>query len=60
MTELDTVGIPRPVRVVFPVEVCFAGETFQINEFTANLSVGGIFQPTDRLVPSRTQGTLTF
>jgi uncharacterized protein (TIGR02266 family) len=46
--------------VAFPVKVCFEGEAFQIREFTANLSVGGIFLPTDRPVPPRTQGTLTF
>ncbi len=60
MTKIDTIGIPRPVRVTFPVKVAFEGETFQIEEFTANLSVGGLFLPTDRAVPPRTQGTLTF
>jgi len=31
-----------------------------IREFTLNLSVGGIFLPTDHVVEPRTRGTLTF
>jgi uncharacterized protein (TIGR02266 family) len=58
--QVETVGIPRPVRVAFPVQVCFEGERFSIDEFTANLSVGGLFLPTDRMIPPRTRGTLTF
>ena len=60
MNDLDTLGVPRPVRVVFPVQVAFAGSSFSIEEFTANLSVGGIFLPTERMVEPRTRGTLTF
>jgi uncharacterized protein (TIGR02266 family) len=52
--------IPRPVRVVFPVQVAFSGATFKISEFTANLSVGGIFLLTDHDVAPGTRGTLTF
>ncbi len=52
--------IPRPVRVVFPVRVSFSGAAFEISEFTANLSVGGIFLPTRNEIPPSTTGTLTF
>jgi uncharacterized protein (TIGR02266 family) len=48
------------VRVLFPAEVHFAGARFRIKEFTANLSIGGIFLPTDEVVPPLTRGTLTF
>ncbi|MFQ5670250.1 MAG: TIGR02266 family protein [Acidobacteriota bacterium] len=51
---------PRPVRVSIPVRVSFAGEAFQIRDFTANLSAGGAFLPTERTVPVGTRGTLTF
>jgi len=60
MVEMDTFGTPRPVRVVFPVEVAFEAATFKLREFTANLSVGGIFLPTDHAVPPGTRGSLTF
>jgi uncharacterized protein (TIGR02266 family) len=50
----------RPVRVRFPAEVEFAGERFKVKEFTANLSVGGIFLPTEYAIPPGTQGKLTF
>ncbi len=50
----------RAVRVKFPAEVEFSGERFQIHEFTANLSVGGIFLPTEYAIPLQTCGTLTF
>lgn len=53
-------GVPRPVRVVFPVLVSFSGEAFEIQEFTANLSLGGIFLPTERQIPVGTRGSLTF
>jgi len=52
--------VPRPVRVVFPVQVAFSGEAFKISEFTANLSVGGIFLLTEHKVDPGTRGTLTF
>jgi uncharacterized protein (TIGR02266 family) len=58
--KMDTVGIPRPVRVAFPVEVEFEGTGFKIDEFTANLSMGGIFLPADKPIPVRTEGSLTF
>jgi hypothetical protein len=58
--QVETIAIPRPVRVVFPVQVRFEGEEFSIDEFTANLSVGGLFLPTERMIPPRTRGTLTF
>jgi len=60
MATSDTVASSRPVRVEFPLEVSFAGRTFMIREFTLNLSVGGIFLPTDHVVEPRTRGTLTF
>lgn len=50
----------RPVRVRFPVRVSFSGNTFLIKEFTANLSVGGIFLPTERMVLPGSRGELTF
>jgi uncharacterized protein (TIGR02266 family) len=59
-SRMDTVGVPRPVRVAFPVEVEFEGTGFKIDEFTANLSVGGIFLPADKPIPVRTEGSLTF
>ena len=31
-----------------------------VDEFTANLSVGGIFLPTEHALPERARGTLTF
>ena len=45
--------LDRPVRVVFPIRVSFSGDTFLIKEFTANLSVGGIFLLTARMFPPR-------
>ncbi|GEM_PF-6500252 len=57
---IDTVGVPRPVRVDFPVEVEFDGAGFHIDEFTANLSVGGIFLPAEHPIPVRSRGSLTF
>ncbi len=38
----------------------FSGIEFRIKEFTANLSAGGIFLPTEYMVPPGTVGTLTF
>ena len=59
-TSVASKEIPRPVRVVFPVQVAFSGADFEISEFTVNLSVGGIFLPTENVIPSATSGTLTF
>ena len=50
----------RPVRVSVPVRVTFSGSTFLIKEFTANLSVGGIFLKTDNVVEPGVEGQLTF
>ena len=58
--RIDSVGNPRPVRVAFPVQVRFEGLNFHVEEFTANLSVGGIFLPPDESIPVRTRGSLTF
>ncbi|MFQ5701476.1 MAG: PilZ domain-containing protein [Acidobacteriota bacterium] len=52
--------IPRPTRVIFPVKVSFSSQKFDIHEFTANLSIGGIFLCTDEVIPPGTRGTLTF
>ena len=53
-------GNPRPVRVAFPVQVRFEGADFSVDEFTANMSVGGIFLPTPETIPVRTRGSLSF
>jgi uncharacterized protein (TIGR02266 family) len=58
--RIDSVGNPRPVRVAFPVHVSFDGANFHVDEFTANLSVGGIFLPAAVHIPVRTRGSLTF
>ena len=58
--RIDSVGNPRPVRVAFPVQVRFEGADFSVDEFTANLSVGGIFLPAFVHIPVRTHGSLTF
>ena len=58
--RIDSVGNPRPVRVAFPVQVRFEGADFSVDEFTANLSVGGIFLPLAVHIPVRTHGSLTF
>jgi uncharacterized protein (TIGR02266 family) len=50
----------RPVRVAVPVRVTFSGSTFLIKEFTANLSVGGIFLQTENMVEPGVEGHLTF
>ena len=50
----------RPVRVSVPVRVTFSGGTFLIREFTANLSVGGIFLQTENMVEPGVEGELTF
>ncbi|MFQ5719176.1 MAG: PilZ domain-containing protein [Acidobacteriota bacterium] len=50
----------RPVRVVFPVRVEFAGSSFQIREFTANLSVAGAFIATTAPPALGSSGRLTF
>jgi uncharacterized protein (TIGR02266 family) len=50
----------RPVRVSVPVRVTFSGSTFLIKEFTANLSVGGVFLITDHVVEPGVEGQLTF
>jgi uncharacterized protein (TIGR02266 family) len=50
----------RPVRVAVPVRVTFSGNTFLIREFTANLSVGGVFLQTDHVVEAGVEGELTF
>jgi len=50
----------RPVRVAIPVHASFAGASFTIREFTANLSVGGVFIVTESVVLCGTQGTLKF
>ena len=50
----------RPVRVSVPVRVTFSGSTFLIREFTANLSVGGIFLQTENMVEAGVEGELTF
>jgi len=60
MGSVCSVGEERAVRVVFPVRVEFAGESFCISEFTANLSVGGLFLPTEVVVPPLVLGSLTF
>jgi uncharacterized protein (TIGR02266 family) len=52
--------VDRSVRVAFPIQVSFAGESLRIKEFTGNLSVGGLFLPTERSIPVGTRGTLTF
>jgi uncharacterized protein (TIGR02266 family) len=46
--------------VIFPVQVRFEGVDFSVDEFTANMSVGGIFLPTDVTIPVRTRGSLSF
>jgi hypothetical protein len=48
------------VRVEYPLEARFAGENFEVNEFTLNLSVSGIFLPTEKAIEPRTLGDLTF
>ena len=58
--ELEGAADGRPVRVIFPIRVSFAGETFVIDEFTGNLSVVGLFLPTTRVIPAGTRGSLTF
>jgi len=58
MTDAEKTS--RPVRVLFPVRVSFAGDDFYIKEFSANLSVGGIFLATDRLIEVGSRGRLTF
>jgi uncharacterized protein (TIGR02266 family) len=50
---------PRPIRVSVPARAEFAGARFLINEFTANLSEGGIFLNTEHMVPPGTVGKLT-
>ena len=60
MGMIEQGKVPRAIRVVFPVKVDFSGERFEIQEFTENLSVGGLFLPTDRHVEPRTPGSLTF
>jgi uncharacterized protein (TIGR02266 family) len=50
----------RPVRVTVPVRVTFSGGTFLIREFTANLSVGGVFLQTENMVEPGVEGELTF
>lgn len=61
MTQAAQVDLAdRPVRVNFPVRVVFSGVEFRIKEFTVNVSVGGLFLPTDYMVPAGTVGTLTF
>jgi uncharacterized protein (TIGR02266 family) len=58
--KIDSVGKPRPVRVLFPVQVRFEGAAFSVDQFTANLGVGGIFLPTEQEIPIRTRGHLSF
>jgi len=58
--ERQRVFIPRPVRVSVPVRVDFRSERFRIQEFTANLSEGGIFLLTEHTVPIGASGRLTF
>jgi uncharacterized protein (TIGR02266 family) len=50
----------QQVRVRFPAQVSFAGESFEIREFTANLSEGGVFLPCEQMVEPGTRGSLTF
>jgi hypothetical protein len=48
------------VRVAFPAEVEFAGEKLRFKEFSANLSEGDLFLPTELSVEPGTRGRLTF
>ncbi len=50
----------RHVRVLFPVRVEFEGRRFRIDEFTDNLSEGGLFLRTDEKVSVGAQGSVTF
>ena len=60
MSDPKPQWIPRPVRLAFPLQASFAGHRFEIDEFTADLSEGGIFLPTERIITPLTRGTLTF
>ena len=60
MTVVRAELTDRPVRVSVPVRVTFSGNAFLIKEFTANLSVGGIFLQTDNVVETGVEGQLTF
>ena len=55
-----TVGVERQVRVAIAVRAEFEGETFLVRELTANLSIGGLFLCTERVIAPRTHGVLTF
>ena len=50
----------RPVRVVVPVLVSFASDSYTVRDFTVNLSEGGIFLQTERVCPPATRGSLKF
>ena len=58
--EVQPTFRPRPVRVSVPVRVEFRGTRFAIRELTANLSQGGLFLVTERMIPPGTRGRLTF
>jgi uncharacterized protein (TIGR02266 family) len=60
MKALRAEMVDRSVRVTVPVRVDFADDRLLIKEFTANLSVGGLFLPTEHLVEIGTEGELTF
>jgi len=57
---VETVGVERQIRVAIAVRAQFAGETFLVREFTANLSIGGLFLCTEQEIATRTRGILTF
>lgn len=61
MAALPQPELPdRPVRVSVPVRVEFSGDRFLITEFTANLSEGGLFLPTEHTVEPGARGRMTF
>jgi len=60
MTCTKTATIDRPTRALVPVLVSFDSESFTVQDFTLDLSVGGIFLLTDHVCPWGTFGTLKF
>ena len=60
MGQTETDRRRQAERIEIPLAAYFAGEEFEVLEFTLNLSVSGIFLPTEKTIEPRTLGKLSF
>ena len=60
MEKVEFEFMPRSVRIRVPVMVTIATESYATQEFTMDLSAGGMFIPTTKVYPVGTEVSLAF